>query len=519
MMQVKFMMIILLSFFFTGCGGGGGDSSVPVTTPTTTTTTIGTITLSGKVTYDLVPVNSNGIGLDYTNIRSEAVKAVQVDAVGESNQILASTVTDNSGNYAFSVPNNTILKIRVSARMRQTTTPGWDVEVLDASNGNALHVMEGSLLLTGTSNETRDLHAPSGWDGNAYSSKRVAGPFAMLDTIYTSMQIVLATEPNILFPALDVFWYAGNIDGTYYTNGGLYIYGDENSDTDEYDKHVIAHEWAHYYEDKLSRSDSIGGQHAISDRLDIRVAFSEGFGNAFSGMALNNPLYSDTLGVNQANGFSFNMENDTTTNPGWYNESSVHKILYDLFDSTNDGADILSLGFAPLHNVFTKSQKTTPAFVSIFTFITALKSENAGGAVDIDAIVSSESIASITDIYGTGRTNLASELPNYSNLTIGGTANVCPSYTYGTGNKLGNHQFLKFSIGTAGTYTITVVKSNLSGTTDPDFLIYKDTSIVSGFSTLSDSETKILTLSIGDYLLDVSDYNNVVGACFDVTLN
>ena len=55
--------------------------------------------------------------------------------------------------------------------------------------------------------------------------------------------------------------------------------------TDEYDDHVVVHEWAHYFEANFSRSDSIGGDHASDNVLDIRLAFGEGFGNAYSAMA------------------------------------------------------------------------------------------------------------------------------------------------------------------------------------------------------------------------------------------
>ena len=57
---------------------------------------------------------------------------------------------------------------------------------------------------------------------------------------------------------------------------------ERNEDSDEYDRHIIIHEWGHYFEDKLSRADSIGGPHGLSDRLDFRVAFGEGWGNAIS---------------------------------------------------------------------------------------------------------------------------------------------------------------------------------------------------------------------------------------------
>jgi len=74
------------------------------------------------------------------------------------------------------------------------------------------------------------------------------------------------------------------------------ILGDENNDTDEYDAHVVVHEFGHYFENSLSRADSIGGPHTQSDRLDARIAFGEGWGNALSGMILDDPVYRDSSG-------------------------------------------------------------------------------------------------------------------------------------------------------------------------------------------------------------------------------
>jgi hypothetical protein len=50
---------------------------------------------------------------------------------------------------------------------------------------------------------------------------------------------------------------------------------DQMSHTDEYDDHVIIHEWGYCFEDKFSRSDSIGGNHsnelAFPCRCDPRL--------------------------------------------------------------------------------------------------------------------------------------------------------------------------------------------------------------------------------------------------------
>src|SRR5690606_40072898 len=48
----------------------------------------------------------------------------------------------------------------------------------------------------------------------------------------------------------------------------IYLLGAENVDTDEFDTHVILHEWAHYFEKALSRTDTIGGMHQYADYLD-----------------------------------------------------------------------------------------------------------------------------------------------------------------------------------------------------------------------------------------------------------
>ena len=102
---------------------------------------------------------------------------------------------------------------------------------------------------------------------------------------------MLSANPSQVFPALKINWSVNNIPvsgnkaigqitTSHYSpsEGQLYILGAADNDTDENDDHVIAHEWGHYFEDKFSRSDSLGGSHSGNDRLDLRVAFGEGFG-------------------------------------------------------------------------------------------------------------------------------------------------------------------------------------------------------------------------------------------------
>ena len=73
--------------------------------------------------------------------------------------------------------------------------------------------------------------------------------------------------------------------------------GDANVDTDEFDHHIVVHEWGHFFSDQMSRDFSVGGQHSLTDLLDPRVAFSEGWANALSGLVLGNDRYIDTYGT------------------------------------------------------------------------------------------------------------------------------------------------------------------------------------------------------------------------------
>ena len=389
--------------------------------------------------------------------------------------------------------------------------------------------------------------------------------FAILDTVHDAFQTILATDPTVDFEPLELHWSVNNtpvsgditlgeIGTSFYRGGspidGIYLLGDEDVDTEEYDKHVIAHEFGHYVEDTLARSDSIGGPHSLSDRLDIRVAFGEGFGNAWSAIATGDTVYIDAQGLNQSLAGGFDVEDGTIYNgvnsaPGWYNERSVQELFYDLYDSTNESGDTLSLGFGPLYSVLTGQQVSTPAFTSIFSFVDALKDARPADAAAIDAMtgIASIDIDPVADEFGTGETNNAGDadsLPVYKTLTVNGPAvNVCSSDTFGGVNKLNSIQLVRFTIPSHGAHTFTASATVIPGgqTTDPDMWVYQPP--FSGIYAVFETETANTEsgtapfLAAGDYIIEVFDFNNrsskkllsstfggppIGRACFDVAV-
>lgn len=548
-LKINFYFLLIVIFVFTACGGNivmeevnatspsSSSASEEVNTPSSSSSSsVNKVALSGKVTYDFVPFASND-GLDYNNIERRPIRGAVVEAVDSNGSTIATTTSDSRGLYSMSIAKSQTVKIRVSAKLYKAVATGkssWDFEVRDNTNANALYVMDGSLTSVGTgTTQTRNLNASSGWDGSSYSSTRTAASFSILDVVYQAMQKIISAQNDAVFPPLNIFWSKNNISAngdkglgqittSHYDGTSLYILGKENSDTDEYDVAVVAHEWSHYYEAQFSRSDSPGGSHGSDDMLDIRLAFGEGFGNGMSSIFRDDPLYYDTMGNHQASGWSMNVESDIDTNKGWFSENSIQRILYDVYDSHNDAGDRLSLGFAPIHKLLTGKEKNTPAFTSIFSFIKGLKDENPSDSEAIDDITSNENIAPITDIYGTGRTNRVENAnPLYATLSVGSSVTITPNYTATSGSvssRLGYYNFIKFTIPSNGNYTIT---AQSGASTDLDFYAYKAGSkeIAITSTDTGSSITGTAPLTAGDYRMEILDSNLVAGQTFTVTLN
>jgi hypothetical protein len=469
----------------------------------------GRIRISGKVEYEKVnPLHTgNESRLDFNNISIEPAKEVIVKAINSSEVVIATTTTNSRGEYTLvDLPKESRVKIRVYAKMLNGAK--WDVKVVDNINQYAQYVLEGNFANTGSVSSIRNL--------KALAFNRSSAPFAILDAVYKSMQKVLASNSGAIFPPLKMNWTVKNIEsGTYYDGkDNIMIQGDQNGDSDEYDDHIIVHEWGHYFESQFSRSDSIGGPHGGGESIDIRLAFGEGFGNALSAIVTDDPIYFDSY---YHTGWNMNIEQAAQVNSGWFSESSIQRILYDLYDEHDDGEDRISLGFKPLYDVFVGAQKRTPAFTSIFSFITALKRENSLATEAIDDIVSSEQIATILDIYGKGRTNRASSYPYFDYLNLGDTLSFSTSNSDGGSqsndfNKLSNRKYIKFTIPVEANYTIDVRQTN--GTdADPDFFLYGTSpfKIIRSFEGVPNNgqERGELTLKAGEYLLDVVNWNRV----------
>jgi hypothetical protein len=574
-------MLLLAAFLLSACSGGGGEESGNNPPPTE-------VTISGVVQYEFPPPHDNCNGLNFNAVQIRPIRQAPVQLIdANSMTVLDSTVSDVDGNYSLTVGPQTDVFVRVRAELKNTN-PSWDVEVrnnvIDPDDPNPpaledrpIYVMDGSTFNSGSQSQVRNLTAATGWGGNSFTEARTAAPFSVLDTIYSGMQLIMSVDPNADFPPLDAFWSpdntitlgigtddelidSGEIGTSFYWNGQLFLVGMDGEDIDEFDDHVIVHEWGHYFEDNFSRSDSIGGAHSIGDLLDMRLAFSEGWATALSGMAIGNPSYCDTVWFGGTlSGFEIDAESEAGGTAGWYNEISVMKLIYDLWDTRADGADNSSIGFDPIYDVMTGPQSVTAAFTSIFTFATELKASlNAQDNTFVDALLTEHNIVTNIDIFGSTETNDGPGTPDdvmpiYTDIALGVTTQICTNSQFDNGrdgNKLSEYRYLRLNLPAAQQVTFTMTANPEPSTptpgfdctadpddpenhehSDPDLAVWQDGNFVwFGFSCEPNSEVTTTngSLAAGDYVIDINEYRHAdedspagfpEQICFDFTAN
>jgi hypothetical protein len=247
--------------------------------------------------------------------------------------------------------------------------------------------------------------------------------------------------------------------------------------------------------------------------LDFRLAFGEGWGNAFAAMTLDNPEYRDSY-IGGDTDFGYNMENDDPSPEGWFNEGSVSEVLWDIYDGGNEPNDALALGFAPIHRAMTGEQRTTQALTSIFSFAESFRAANTTDAQGLNALLAAENIAD-TNEFGSGESNDggdASVLPLYQPIELNEQPVACSRGTAGgaSANKLGNRKYLTFDNDSPRTVAISVIGAvDGSGTvaaTDPDVFVYQRGDVVAA-SQVKGNESFSVTLAAGLHILELYDFD------------
>lgn len=553
--------LLALCWVLCGCGGGSSrndleeprsDSLEPVVAEQdvdqqSQPPLLNTQSIRGRVTFDRVPVKVTG--LDYDDIQRLAARQILVQAVNTSNEVIATSLTDVNGSYELLVPNDQALAVRAIAQMEVrsiglasegtlTSERRWAL-VEDNTSDMALYAIQGAFATQQDSSE-RLLHASAGWEGNGYGEHRQAAPFAMLDSLYLAFEVLNLANIPMPSDAFRIRWSKdnravagevtdGEIGTSHYNSavGGLYILGAENSDTDEYDEHVLLHEFAHWLEDRLGRLDSMGGAHSLSEPLDPRLAFSEGWATALSTLLLEDPFYLDSQGSRQSRVGAINVDTQQMGRAGWFNESSVQSLFYDIGDGLSENNlpddDGVNLGLPALITAYWDTVQNLSPLMSTHPLLFTLKQRHDDQATSLDRLYTGFEVTA-DDIWGSSEVNaghLDHSLPIYEPLVRDDSKRVCISMAGGINNKFGNRRLFRTSVDSDGTYEWRAERR--TGSSIAYSLVLYHQGRVIGVSASRGTNSQTLRAQVErdqDYVLElISADTNVSGTwCFDTTL-
>ena len=168
------------------------------------------------------------------------------------------------------------------------------------------------------------------------------------------------------------------------------------------------------------------------------------------------------------------QDNGAEVNPGWFSERSAMSILLDVFDDGGpaEGHDAVALGLGAIIDVMVDDMKVTPAFMTLFAFIDALKRAHPAAAAAIDALGAHRGVLGVpvVDGFGMGETNDAGDpnnLPVYRSIDAGPvTAALVHSAVF---NDLGQIRYFRFK----GDGSEVRVRLDNDSTQDTDLWVYR----------------------------------------------
>jgi hypothetical protein len=261
-------------------------------------------------------------------VRRADVELLQV--VGAAETVIATTATDLTGAFSFSVPGAPGDTYRVRAVSRS-----------DAWGGALVRIRQSAAVPTfyGAASATFQKPASGTQVGDFIIEPELGGEaFNILDSCLEGAFTVEELEGSLPGQTLNVYWNAGSAAGTYFSRSqwAIYLLADEG-----YDDSVIIHEYGHYVAWLYSKDDSFGGAHYVEDSAqDVRLSWSEGWASYFQSAVrarAGDPYpswYVDTWGTPGSGQlyFAYDAEPPTFAVRGTGSEVAVHAVLWDIED-------------------------------------------------------------------------------------------------------------------------------------------------------------------------------------------
>ncbi len=500
--------------------------------------------ISGSISYDNVEVSL--WGHDYDNITHKPVRGISINLVDTSGNIVGSTDTDENGNYELEAPNVGSYSIEVVAELgNDQTLPNYisvrdnftasddvrDPELTSVYRYTVLPIQQITESLVNI-----NFNATLNWNSslNTYDSGRNSPVFVLLDQAY-DMQVLLKNwKSDYEFSPLYIFWNENNVatDGVWWNGeissssfaghgfNGIFVRSDDEVNIDEYDRTIIGHELGHFVLVNLSRDESVGGSHSMTQAMDMRQSFSEGFASYFSWLLTGSEFLIDSDGkkngtTNQQNIF---VNIDVQYNKGWYYEN-VNSDILKTITTGNESYTLEGQGSSFVFDVLHDEMNQSDAFISIHSFIgNSIKKDNSFTS-EFQTYLLNKGISSISE-WGKDETYNDTApvskngldhtyLPLYSEIKINETGIACLNDTIsGSSNRLGVTKYYKLisEEESDGGHFL-----NWSSTDGPSFIWSwnaTQTADIAGGGSHTLSDSRVIDMARGTQIIGISFYGN-----------
>jgi hypothetical protein len=534
-------------------------------------TVSGTASYTRRNPWGTAGVGSGGLGGPLTTSTHPAtvhpIRSAEIQVLDGGGNVIQCGTTNASGGFSLALPAGAgAYTISVNSRAFGAELKA---SVLDAPSSMKYYSLTASVTATTSTsglamNATADGATLGGafnildqfYEANVYLRAQVAScstTFSGCLDVNTSSTVkkviaywMLGFNPNtylggsstsglsFYLPSEDSLYILGGIDGDTTTK-----------DTDHFDNSIIIHEYGHFLEDAVGVTDSPGGSHDGNRIIDPRLAWSEGWGNFFQAAVLDSPLYRDTKGNDDGvtlYAFYVALESlsayDTPAaqGEGNFREFSVTRLLWDAIDTNGDtqnsATDNMSARFSDIWASFTSTTKgfgyAGYEFRSIGLLHLIQQSFGQSNWSQLRTMERHDGNTSQYAQYVTTTCGAASFGGSYHyQLTPAVISGDNGSFS--TSDRFYNNDFYHLKVTASGTYTIGLqfADADSSGVkADLDLYIYnasarygvsadilgRSSNNNGGGSAATETESVAVSLSPGDYLINVMAYTAVPSA-------
>src|SRR5262249_8445645 len=158
-----------------------------------------------------------------------------------------------------------------------------------------------------------------------------SGSINILEVLLRANRLLAQIEPGLPLADLPlvVYWKPDREVGTFYSGNVFYFNGQRDTDSDEFDDSVILRLYGDYLLERFAPTREPSGLSRLSDRLDPRAAWREGWAYFFAQAVLGTPVYIDTSGPDGKDANTLDLEPDVLPgeDPGYWSVHSVASTL------------------------------------------------------------------------------------------------------------------------------------------------------------------------------------------------